>query len=61
MTPQDTINRLLDHVEESKRLFSESRNGLQKEDAELIHALYECEQLARNQIRILTRALKRYP
>lgn len=60
MTPQDTINRLLDHLEESKRLFVDSRKGLGKEDAELIEALHDCEQLARNQIRILTRALKRY-
>lgn len=60
MTPQDTIGRLLDHLEESKRLFAESRSGLTKQDSELIDLLHDCEQLTQNQIRILNRALRRY-
>lgn len=60
MRPQDTIGRLLDHLEETLRLFAEGRDGLSPQDEELIDLLHECEQLTRNQIRILNRALKRY-
>lgn len=59
MSPQDMIGRLLDHLEESKRLFTESRSGLTKKEGELIDLLYECEQLTQNQIRILNRALRK--
>ena len=60
MTPQDTIARLLDHLEETLRLFAEGRDGLApNRDGELIDVLHECEQLTRNQVRMLTRARKR--
>lgn len=60
MRPQDTIARLLDHLEETMRLFAEGREGLTAKDGELIDVLHECEQLTRNQMRMLNRARRRY-
>ena len=59
MTPQDIISRLLDHLDETKRLFAESRASLPREAEALIDILHDCEQLTQNQVRLLHRALRR--
>lgn len=59
VSPQDIVNRLLDHLEESKRLFAESRSAVPKNTGDLIDILHDCEQLTQNQIRLLNRALRR--
>lgn len=54
------INRLLDHLEETKRLVAETRAGLsQVKEEDLVEVLHQCEQLTQNQIRMLNRALRK--
>ncbi len=61
MQPQDIIWRLLDRLAEQKRIFEDSHAQLDpKENADLLHALFECEQLILNQRNILNRVRRRY-
>lgn len=60
VTPEETIHRLLDALEENRRLFEESRHSLQEPPhGELIEILHDCEQLGKSQVRLLQRALRR--
>ena len=60
MNPQDTIWRIVERLEENKRLLSESLEGLHpKRDKELIDAIGEVEQLTQTQLNICRRVQKR--
>lgn len=60
LSPQDMVNRLIDQLEVTKRMFAETRAELkQPEHAALVEVLHQCEQLTMNQIRLLSRALRR--
>lgn len=60
MTAEDILSRLIDHLEETRRLMEESRAGLEEiRRDDLIDLLHECEQLTRTQIHLLTRAAMR--
>lgn len=59
VSPDDVIHRLLDHLEETKRLFAEERLHLEEKANHVIDIMHDCEQLTRNQIQLLHRALRR--
>lgn len=57
MNAEDILGRLIDHLEETKRLIDESRSSLEDLDRkDLVEILHECEQSTRTQIHLLTRA-----
>lgn len=60
MNADDVLWRILERLEESKRIFSESLEGLHpKHDKELIDTITEIEQLTQTQINLCRRAERR--
>lgn len=60
MNPSDVLWRVLERLEESRRIVAESLDGLDPEkEKELYDALLEVEQLTQTQINIVRRAQRR--
>lgn len=60
MNPEDLLWRILERLEESKRIVGESLEELDPEsDKELVDALSEVEQLTQTQINIVRRTQRR--
>lgn len=60
MTPEDTIWRILERLEENQRVLGESLESLHpKRDKDLIDTLTEIEQLTQTQLNLCRRAQRR--
>lgn len=60
MSPEDTLWRIIERLEESRTILSESLVGLHpRRDKDLIDALTEVEQLTQTQLNICRRAQRR--
>ena len=60
MTPEDTLWRIVERLEETRAILAASREGLHPEhDKELLDALGEVEQLTQTQLNICRRAQRR--